>query len=68
MELEDLSWTPGKIFWGLVSSHLTKGTRRERSLLSPWASLDLPGLPRPPQLAQVQLRLSGRVCEELAAN
>ena len=26
LEVEDLSWTPGKIFWGLVYSHLSKGT------------------------------------------
>lgn len=42
-----------------------KRTCRGLSSWSPWASLDLP---RPLQLAQVQLRRSARDCEELAAN
>lgn len=44
-------------FWGLVHSHLIKGTCPRRvSPMSSWASLDLPGLPRASQLSQVQLR------------
>lgn len=64
LELEDLAGLQ-EDFLGPGFSHLTKGTH----LQSTRTSLGLPGrsLLQAPSSFLVQLRLSGRVCEELTA-